>query len=800
MLPRRLIASLLAVAAGSTFGLARAGADTPPPEAWPATSSLKPGLDGWPNAIRIAGANRFQTALATSLTRRGAGVAASYPFGSPDPAATDGWFGLGSCPRSVIVVAGDNPADALAASSLSDATGNSTEPYLRISAAADQVFDPVGDFRRVDTDFAPILTTTSTRQGATALNIATRLAAQDLRSGGCTTAREAIIVGGTSAVPASVEVELVSIGYDRVYRVAGASRYETARLVAESLGTANAPGSPTPTVCSDVRVDDGAARMAFYANSVVEHRASATECELLSRTVVLADGVTGADALAAGWWTSYWQVPMLLHNGSGALPTATREALQTLDVENVIVLGGTSRISTAIVDEVRDATGQADVIRIAGNDRYETSVKMAQSFGGWYSTGRGDEFAGSRACIAASTGTSLGWPDALSAGPWCARYSATSRNAPVRALVPTLGTLPTTSAVAALARPAHDAVPVILVPAGASVLPASVQSLLSNAFTSSSMWCSSISAPVGCLAPGFAVVFGGSTAIPDSLIDGLSSRMMGSATISSTDRSPQLDDAFFTTLDMGPVFDDTSGASGGGRACAMRDDYANARWLFVQGATQSANADVMMRGRYVRDADGMVRSPTLGSPVCVAAPAGTTGVRAVAGSGPASGAVTLDTVAARRVGLSSTISATAPLSSDGIDSTIDLSEGGATTWTFSSSPAGVSLSALGTSGSLTGSTLSLTLSRGPTTSAVASPDRVSGTFSLFTASGSVQGTIEGEALLVAGVWKVRGRVSFTGGSGPVVAGSGGFMADLAVNSAGTLADDSVVWRLDGLAS
>jgi hypothetical protein len=294
-------------------------------------------------------------------------------------------------------------------------------------------------------------------------------------------------------------------------------------------------------------------------------------------------------------------------------------------------------------------------------------------------------------------------------------------------------------------------------------------------------------------------VFGGTTAIPDSLIDGLSSRMMGSATISSTDRSPRLDEAFFTTLDMSPVFDDTSGVSSAGRVCAMRDDYANARWMFVRGATQSASVDVMLRGRYVRDADGTVRSPTLGSPVCVAAPAGTTGVRAVAVSGPVSGGMTLDTAVARRVGLSASISASAPLSSNGIDSTTDLSEGGTTAWNFSSTPAGVSLSALGTPSSVTSSTLSLTLTRGATTSATTSPDRVAGTFSLLTASGSIQGTIEGEAILVAGFWKIRGRVSFTGGSGPVAAGFGGFVADLAVNSAGTLADDSVVWRLDGLA-
>ena len=799
MRARRLIAGLsAALFAASTLGWTSAGADTPPPSDWPATSTTQPSLDGWPNAIRISGANRFQTALAAALALRGAGTPTSYPFGSPDPGTTAGWFGLGSCPRSVIVVAGDNPADALAASSLSDATGNSTEPYLRISAAADQVFDPVGDFRRVDTDFAPILTTTSTRQGATALNIATRLGAQDLRSGGCTTAREAIIVGGTSAVPAGVETELVSIGYERVYRVAGASRYETARRVAESLGTANAPGTPTPTACTDARVDDGAARMTFYANSVVEYRASATECELLSKTVVLADGVNGADALAAGWWTSFWQVPMLLHNGSSSLPTATLEALQTLDVDNVIVLGGTARISATVVAQVQDATGQADVVRIAGVDRYDTSVKMAEQLGGWYSTGRGDEFAGSRVCIAASTGTASGWPDALSAGPWCARYAATERNAPVRALAPTTGIAPSTSAMSGLTRPAHDAVPVILVLANSATLSAAVQTFVSNAFTSSSTWCSSTASSVGCLAPGFATVFGGSNVIPDALVDRLSALMTGSTTVNTTARSPRLDDAFFTALDMSPVFDDMTGNTGAGRVCVARDDYANARWLFVRGATQSAQADAMMRSRYVNDADGIARSPGVGSPICVAATGGPLSVRAVSPAGPTSAGLALDPSDSWRIGLSATISASAPSSSSGIDSAADLSEGGTTSWSFTSNLSGVTLGISGSASSVTEATLNFTLVRGVTTSASSAPDRVSGTFSLFTASGTVQGTIAGEAILQAGVWKIRTRVSFTGGSGPVSAGSGALVADLTANAAGTLADDSMVWRLDGL--
>ena len=252
MIMRRLGGTLiaaLAIAASLAASSAHAN-DTLPPAAWPNTAATKPRLDGWPHAIRLSGDDRYQTGLAAALTLRGTGAAASYPFGSPDPSTAAGWYGLGSCPRAILIVAGDSPADALAASSLSDPTGNSSEPSLQRTAAADPLFDPIGGIQKVDTDYAPILVTKSARQGATALDLATRLAAQDLRSGGCTTARQAIIVGGTSAVPAAVENELVAIGYEQVFRVAGGSRYETAKKVAESLGTAVAPGNPTPSACA----------------------------------------------------------------------------------------------------------------------------------------------------------------------------------------------------------------------------------------------------------------------------------------------------------------------------------------------------------------------------------------------------------------------------------------------------------------------------------------------------------------------------------------------------------------------
>ena len=164
---------------------------------------------------------------------------------------------------------------------------------------------------------------------------------------------------------------------------------------------------------------------------MVELRESATDCRLLSRTVVIADGVTGADALAAGWWTGFWQVPVLLHDGDDTLPPATVAALASMTVSNIIVLGGTSRISDEVVAEAEGLTGGADVVRIAGADRYETSVMMAKLLGGWWPIGDSADFAASMVCLAASAGngaTATGWPDALGAGPFCGAIGGAASN------------------------------------------------------------------------------------------------------------------------------------------------------------------------------------------------------------------------------------------------------------------------------------------------------------------------------------------------------------------------------------
>ena len=386
---------------------------------------------------------------------------------------------------------------------------------------------------------------------------------------------QAIIIGGSSAIHPNIDDELIALGLDEIFRVGGANRFATAAAVAQGLGTESVPSGTES--CFDPLVLDGDARMAFYGNSIVEWRPSPTECHLLGNAVVLADGLSGADALAAGWWTSYWQVPVILHNGTTSLPRETLQTLQSLDVSNVIILGGERRIPVAIEQQIRSIS-DIKITRVAGADRYETSIKMAQQFGGWYPSGRAQEFESSMVCIAASSGGgrgALGWADTLGAGAWCgaAAGSAATTRPPRRALSPVWGQNPVTSA--QLQRPRHDAVPILLVPATVRELPFSIFQFLTGVYEPADSWCSSVSSPQECVNPGFAVVFGGKSR---SVTLYLASLPWWRRHLELTRPGTSLT-CFTTALSMRPVYREAG--QGNFRSCVSREGLAKTRWLGI---------------------------------------------------------------------------------------------------------------------------------------------------------------------------------------------------------------------------
>jgi ell wall binding domain 2 (CWB2) len=796
----RRLAAAMACATAALAGLAAPLAAAPSPTepaAWPKVPGLSPRMVATSNSVRLTGNDRYETNLAAVLAVRGRG---GLPFTSPDPGSTNltassAWWGLNSCPRAVIITAGDSFADSLSATSLSAPNARGVGPLLERVAAADPLFDVPGGFARLDLFRAPIVLTQSGRQGATRLGATARTAVADLARGGCTTARVAVIVGGPSAVPVGVEADLLSLGVTEVFRLAGANRFDTAGKVATAMGTSPIP--PSVTSCASVGTLEGPTRMFNPAPSVVEDHTSATSCRLLGRSIVLTDGITGADALAAGWWTSFHQVPLLYVDNGGVLPQATKDALAIMEIENIIVLGGTTRVPDAVAAEAAGLARGAAITRISGSDRTGTSLEMARRFGGWWSTGQGQSYAGSMICLASSAGSgaaATGWPDALAAGPWCgaANGAAANPNAPVRALAPVNGVAPRTTA-GLVTRPARDAVPVILLPPGQSDLPASVREFLTDAFVPGSGWCSSVTAAPACLAPGFVVVFGdgvgqGAEAAAATLVS-------GSVAPIGPERTPSIAEPFVTDLDMAPVY---TGAAAVRSACFARGALNSVRWLqsLKAAGDQEQAVDVFTAGIYRADADAKARSPRQSAPVCV--PVGTSSapsVRGVSMSGWASDRRQV-VYADDPLTLSGTVTQSSPSSVTGAPGEL-ATPGAATSWTYSSAPAGLVLSVGVAPRPVTQAAIGVTYRRGPDAGTLIRTDTCSGAISLTTAQGAVTGSFGGELLVVGSKVMCRAPIAMIGfdDRGTVVRGA--IAIDLSLGAPGA-PDDVISWRFDAI--
>ncbi|QBI18720.1 cell wall-binding repeat-containing protein [Egibacter rhizosphaerae] len=137
-----------------------------------------------------------------------------------------------------------------------------------------------------------------------------------------------VAVGGEDALSDSVAEAL-----DLTDRAGGADRYETAAAIA---------GETHP---------DGA------------------------DVVYLATGDEFADALSAAPTAADGEARMLL--AGHTLPAATAEALETLEPDDLVAVGGPAALPDEVVDEAVEAAGGALVERVAGADRYETAAQVS---------------------------------------------------------------------------------------------------------------------------------------------------------------------------------------------------------------------------------------------------------------------------------------------------------------------------------------------------------------------------------------------------------------------------------------
>ncbi|QOD93223.1 cell wall-binding repeat-containing protein [Chryseoglobus sp. 28M-23] len=181
-----------------------------------------------------------------------------------------------------------------------------------------------------------------------------------------------VIVGGTSVVSASVERTLRGLA-PTVVRQAGSDRYSTSRVV-----TSGAFGA-------------GGASTAFVAT-----------------------GSGFADALAAAAAAGKVGAPVILVDGSrSGVPSATRTLLANLGVTDVYVVGGTAVVSNGILSTIRGYGFIDSATRLAGSDRYTTSMAITQKIfpgsnpGGYFAVGTGYADALAGAALAGGKGEPL---------------------------------------------------------------------------------------------------------------------------------------------------------------------------------------------------------------------------------------------------------------------------------------------------------------------------------------------------------------------------------------------------------
>ena len=185
--------------------------------------------------------------------------------------------------------------------------------------------------------------------------------------------------------------------------------------------SASAPASPAPSPSSSTPPPTGRFALARLAGNGRYETAAriATTSFRTAPTVVLANGQSDdprtarsedhfPDALAAAYLAGHRTAPTLL-TAETSLPAPTSAALRSLGTRSVIIVGGTSAVSTAVEDQLKAAGFTTS--RVSGVGRYDTARAVAKVPPASY-VGTSPE--GDKTAILAS---GQAFPDALVAGP-----------------------------------------------------------------------------------------------------------------------------------------------------------------------------------------------------------------------------------------------------------------------------------------------------------------------------------------------------------------------------------------------
>jgi putative cell wall-binding protein len=242
-----------------------------------------------------------------------------------------------------------------------------------------------------------------------------------------------VLLTDPSSLSPAVALELASDDIDNVYIVGGTSAV-SANIATQiqAIHVLGVPTNPAILVSRFAGVDR------FATNNLIDEAAATGLTGGTSRTFDTALVATGggfADALAVGPIVYAEAIPLVLTAPTSLSPAAL-QSLKDLQVKHVIIVGGTSAVSSA-VEAALTAAGLTVVYRIAGQDRTTTAASIAQwaanglpltptykalaPIPGWLTTSstawiaRGDSFAD--ALAAGPAAGSVGQSILLTAGP-----------------------------------------------------------------------------------------------------------------------------------------------------------------------------------------------------------------------------------------------------------------------------------------------------------------------------------------------------------------------------------------------
>ena len=178
--------------------------------------------------------------------------------------------------------------------------------------------------------------------------------------------RNIYILGGTGVVSEEISEYLTLQGYN-IIRLGGKDRYETNQKIVDYLN-----------------ITEGT-------------------------SMVIATGNDFADALSISSIADIKGFPVLL-NSKDNLSTSVKNYITNLQPTTVYIIGGTGVLSTNVENQIKQLNVNIQIVRLGGNNRYETSMKIMEYFNLTTTT------------VAVATG--LDFPDALSGSVLAARKNS----------------------------------------------------------------------------------------------------------------------------------------------------------------------------------------------------------------------------------------------------------------------------------------------------------------------------------------------------------------------------------------